>query len=85
MATTDDPLDDFPVDPSTVHRDLRLAQRAVVVHTAEEWPTGTFCVNCHDRYPCVLRRWGLAVLHAAGWTEADIAELTRRAAAGEMP
>jgi hypothetical protein len=80
-----DPLDDFPVDPSAAQRDLRLAKRAVITHAAQEWPTGTFCANCRDRHPCVLRRWGLAVLHAVGWTDADIAELVRRAAAGEVP
>lgn len=80
-----DPLDELSVDPERVEQDLGLAQRAVVIHQGELWPTGRFCRNCHARWPCRLYRWGHLVLWLAGWREADIAHLVRRAEAGEVP
>jgi hypothetical protein len=78
-------LDDYPVDLETIRDDLPYAQRAVVIHQGEDWPTGRFCRNCHDRYPCRLARWGVGVLQAAGWTSTRMAELLARAEAGEVP
>ena len=72
------------VDPATVARDLLAAQKAVVIHRPEQWPSGTFCVNCHARWPCRLCRWGVAVLQANGWTNEDITNLVRRARAGDI-
>ena len=64
---------------------VSLAQKAVIVHGPQAWPTGTFCRNCHAHWPCRLHRWGRAVLATAGWTESAIAELVERAAAGAVP
>lgn len=72
-------------DPAGVNEDVRLAQRAVIVHQAEDWPAQKLCRNCHQRAPCPLHRWGLKVLLAAGWTDVDIAELVARANAGDVP
>jgi hypothetical protein len=80
-----DVLDDYPVDLERIRDDLPYAQRAVVIHQGEDWPTGRFCRNCHDRYPCRLARWGVGVLQAAGWTSTRMAELLARAEAGEVP
>jgi hypothetical protein len=80
-----DPLDDYPVDPAEAQHDRRHAQMAVVIHAPEDWPTGKFCRNCHARWPCRLCRWGVQVLQAAGWADADIVALVRRAEAGELP
>jgi hypothetical protein len=49
-------LDDYPVDLERIRADLPYAQRAVVIHQGEDWPTGRFCRNCHSRYPCRLAR-----------------------------
>ena|SRR2546421_3064213 len=55
--------------------DIRLAQRAVVVHQAESWEHGDFCRNCHAPFPCRLARWGHRSLTHAGYTESAIANL----------
>ena len=57
--------------------DVRLAVRAVVVHTAEEWPTGPLCRNDGASYPCRLHRWGRRVLEAHGLNERQIEALIR--------
>ena len=80
-----DPFDEVSVDPGHLEQDLLLAQRAVVIHQGEPWPTGVFCRNCHGRWPCQLYRWGHLVLWLAGWREADITDLVRQAEAGEVP
>ena len=80
-----DPLDDYPVNLETIRDDLPYAQRAVVIHQGEDWPTGRFCRNCHARWPCRLYRWGLAVLRAAGWTPQHVRRLVDRAEAGDVP
>ena len=61
--------------------DVRVAKWAVTVHTAEEWPAGTFCRNDHAAFPCQLYEWGRRTLVAAGWSEDAIAALTPRASA----
>jgi hypothetical protein len=80
-----DPLDDYPVNLETIRDDLPYAQRAVVIHQSEDWPTGRFCRNCHARWPCRLYRWGLAVLRTAGWTPQHMRRLVDRAEAGDVP
>jgi hypothetical protein len=80
-----DLLDDYRVDLETIREDVPYAQRAVVIHQGEDWPTGRFCRNCHDRYPCRLARWGVGVLQTAGWTSERMARLVARAEAGEVP
>jgi len=77
--------DEYPIELDRVHDDVPMAQRAVIIHQAEHWPTGLFCRNCHDRWACRLYRWGQRVLVAAGWSEQDIADLVVRASAGELP
>jgi hypothetical protein len=75
----------IPADPSKVDSQLPYAMKAVVIHQAEDWPTGPFCRNDHARWPCSLYHWGFSVLTTAGWGEQRIAELVRRVAAGELP
>jgi hypothetical protein len=80
-----DDLNDYPVHLDRLPQDVPYAQRAVVIHQGEDWPTGRFCRNCHGRYPCRLARWGVGVLQAAGWTSGQMAGLLARAEAGEVP
>jgi hypothetical protein len=80
-----DELDEYPVDTVNAERDVRYAQKALVIHQGEDWPTGRFCRNCHARFPCRLARWGVRVLVAAGWTSRDMAHLVERAEAGDVP
>lgn len=77
--------DDYPVNLEAIRQDLPNAQRAVVIHQGEDWPAGRFCRNCHAPYPCRLARWGVGVLHVAGWTNKRIAQLAEQAEAGELP
>jgi hypothetical protein len=76
---------DYSVSLETLREDLPYAQRAVVIHQGEDWPTGRFCRNCHARYPCRLARWGVNVLQVAGWTSERIAQLVAQAKAGKVP
>lgn len=62
---------------SLTPEDVRLAVRAVVVHTAEEWPTGPLCRNDGASYPCRLHRWGRRVLETHGLNERQIEALIR--------
>jgi hypothetical protein len=78
-------VSDYPVDLEAVRADLSYAKRAVVIHQGEDWPSGRFCRNCHARFPCRLARWGMSVLQVAGWTSERIAELPRKAEAGDVP
>ncbi len=55
--------------------EIRLAQRAVIVHQLESWPHGDFCRNCHARFPCPPARWGHQALTYAGYTESVVAAL----------
>ena len=77
--------DEYAVPDSPTAEDARVAQKAVVIHAPQQWPRGRYCVNCHDAFPCRLHRWGRRVLEAVGWTDRDVAELVRRAAAGDRP
>ncbi|MGV9211518.1 hypothetical protein ACTFTM_06600 [Micromonospora sp. RB23] len=76
-----DPIDqvlgEVPVPAPLTPEDVRLAVRAVVVHTAEEWPTGPLCRNDGASYPCRLHRWGRRVLEAHGLNERQIEALIR--------
>jgi len=65
--------------------DVPLAQRAVMIHQAEEWPGMIRCRNCGGRWPCRLDRWGRSVLRAAGWSDADVAEFIESAARRSGP
>jgi hypothetical protein len=76
-----DPIDqvlgEVPVPAPLTPEDVRLAVRAVVVHTAEEWPTGPLCRNDGASYPCRLHRWGRRVLTEHGLNERQIEALIR--------
>ncbi|SIN36028.1 hypothetical protein [Micromonospora cremea] len=76
-----DPIDqvlgEVPVPAPLTPEDVRLAVRAVVVHTAEEWPTGPLCRNDGASYPCRLHRWGRRVLETHGLNERQIEALIR--------
>ncbi|MBQ1039816.1 hypothetical protein GA0070619_0328 [Micromonospora zamorensis] len=76
-----DPIDqvlgEVPMPASLTPEDVRLAVRAVVVHTAEEWPTGPLCRNDGASYPCRLHRWGRRVLETHGLNERQIEALIR--------
>jgi hypothetical protein len=82
---TGEVVSDYPVDLETISADLPYAERAVVIHQGEDWPSGRFCRNCHARFPCRLARWGVGVLQVAGWTNERIAELPAQAKAGDVP
>lgn len=58
--------------------DVDLAARAVRLHCASRWPTGTRCLNCGWAHPCVTYEWGSTVLRSAGWSERQIAALDAR-------
>ncbi|WP_405426869.1 hypothetical protein [Micromonospora sp. NBC_00617] len=74
-----DPIDqvlgEVPLPAPLTPEDVRLAVRAVVVHTAEEWPTGPLCRNDGASYPCRLHRWGRRVLQTHGLNERQIEAL----------
>ncbi|MEV6816654.1 hypothetical protein, partial [Micromonospora sp. NPDC051296] len=76
-----DPIDqilgELPVPTPLTPEDVRLAVRAVVVHAAEEWPTGALCRNDGARFPCRLHRWGRRVLLTHGLNERQFDALIR--------
>ncbi|MEV0156977.1 hypothetical protein AB0H57_25055 [Micromonospora sp. NPDC050686] len=76
-----DPIDlilgEVPVPAPLTPEDVRLAVRAVIVHAAEEWPTGPLCRNDGATYPCRLHRWGRRVLETHGLNERQIEALIR--------
>ena len=76
MQTTDNAVDqalgEVPLPAYLTAEDVQFAVRAVVVHTAEQWPTGAFCRNDRAPYPCRLNRWGRRVLTAYGLSEPEI-------------
>ena len=76
-----DPIDqvlgEVPVPASLTPADVRLAVRSVVVHAAEEWPSGPVCRNDGSSYPCRLHRWGRRVLVAHGLSERQVDALIR--------
>ena len=65
--------------------ELRLAVRAVLVHTAQHWPGGEYCSCDRSRFPCRLRLWGERVLLAAGWQRERIDEMVHRAETDPAP
>ncbi|WP_327039194.1 hypothetical protein [Micromonospora maris] len=76
-----DPIDqilgELPVPTPLTPEDVRLAVRAVVVHAAEEWPSGALCRNDGSRFPCRLHRWGRQVLLNHGLNERQLDALIR--------
>jgi hypothetical protein len=76
---------DLPVDTTVTQEQLWLAVRAVLIHTAQRWPSGVYCANDRSPYPCRMRRWGERVLLSAGWRGEDIAALARQADVGPPP
>ncbi|GAB3849794.1 hypothetical protein GCM10029963_34910 [Micromonospora andamanensis] len=76
-----DPIDqilgELPVPTPLTPEDVRLAVRAVVVHAAEEWPSGALCRNDGARFPCRLHRWGRQVLLNHGLNERQLDALIR--------
>jgi hypothetical protein len=65
--------------------DIRLGQRAVIVHQAESWEHGEYCRNCHAPFPCRLARWGRRALMCAGYTEPAVAALIARSTTPPRP
>jgi len=65
--------------------ELRLAVRAVLVHTPQQWPGGVYCSNDRSPFPCRMRHWGEQVLLAAGWDADGIDAMARQADAGLPP
>ncbi|MGC9669356.1 hypothetical protein ACNTMW_22720 [Planosporangium sp. 12N6] len=76
---------EYPVPAQPTNEDIEYAQKAVIIHQGEQWPTGTLCVNCHAPWPCALNRWGRTVLTSVGCGEADVVGLIRRARHGIVP
>jgi hypothetical protein len=72
-------------DPTVTRDELRLAVRAVLVHTPQHWPGGVYCSNDRSPFPCRMRHWGEHVLLAAGWDEKSIAAMARQADTGVPP
>jgi hypothetical protein len=72
-------------DPAVTREELRLAVRAVLVHTAQQWPGGVYCSNDRSPFPCRMRHWGEQVLLAAGWDRENIEAMARQADAGLPP
>jgi hypothetical protein len=63
----------------TVSRDeMRLALRAVLLHTAQQWPGGAYCHSDRSPFPCRMRRWGERVLLAAGWDAERVESIVRQ-------
>jgi hypothetical protein len=71
--------------PAVTRDELRLAVRAVLVHTPQHWPGGVYCSNDRSPFPCRMRHWGEHVLLAAGWDADSIAAMARQADAGVPP
>lgn len=74
-----------PVELTVTKEELRLAVRAVQLHTAQRWPSGTYCRDDRSPYPCRLRRWGERMLLCAGWRHEDIEALARDKHTGLSP
>jgi hypothetical protein len=75
----------LPLGAPATRDELRLALRAVHLHTPRQWPGGVYCSNDRSPFPCRLRRWGEQVLLSAGWSAEDIAALGRQADADGPP
>jgi hypothetical protein len=76
---------EYPVPAEPTDEDVEYAQKAVIIHQGQKWPTGMLCVNCHVPWPCTVNRWGLAVLRTNGYVQADFDGMLRRAADGIVP
>jgi hypothetical protein len=74
-----------PESAAVAGDELQLAVRAVLVHTAQDWPGGVYCSSDRSPFPCRLRRWGERVLRDAGWSDDDIAALLHNAEEGTPP
>ncbi|MGN9890776.1 hypothetical protein [Micromonospora sp. L31] len=72
-------LGELPMPPYVTGEHVRLAVRAVVVHSPESWPAGPVCRSDRTPYPCRLHRWGRRVLHSRGLSERAVDELAARA------
>jgi hypothetical protein len=70
-------LGDLPLPVPLTPEDVRIAVRAVVVHAAEEWPSGPRCRNDGLAYPCRLHRWGRRVLETHGLSPRQVDALVR--------
>lgn len=65
---------------------LKYGRLAVTTHAPNVLPEQTMiCRNCHDRYPCWLASWGMALLKELGWTEDDLLALIDHLDAGGRP
>jgi hypothetical protein len=79
-------IGDHPDASEPVTREeLRLAVRAVLVHTPQQWPGGLYCSNDRSPFPCRMRHWGEQVLLAAGWDADGIDAMARQADVGLPP
>jgi hypothetical protein len=67
-------------DRPVTREEMRLALRAVLVHTGQSWPGGVYCRSDRSPYPCRMHRWGERVLLAAGWPAEHIESMARRVA-----
>ena len=67
-----------PGQSAVTREELRLALRAVLMHTAQQWPGGVYCSNDRSPYPCRMRRWGERVLLAAGWEHERIQAIAQQ-------
>lgn len=76
--TIDEPEHGVAAETPPDELDIDLAQRAVQIHCAVNWPSGLRCNNCHGPFPCVTHQWGVQELQHAGWSEERIALLDRR-------
>jgi hypothetical protein len=77
--------DDFVVSLPVSAADVVCAQKAVIVHSAQEWPHGMLCLNCHAYHPCLVHRRGRQLLSAAGWGDDRIDSMICRARSGLLP
>jgi hypothetical protein len=65
-------LGEVPMPRRMTGEYIRLALRAVLVHTVEEWPDRSICRNDRAPHPCRVARWGRRVLRRTGLTDAAI-------------
>ncbi|GEM_PF-3666616 len=86
-ARSDEPDDPLATPPADAEQPVHLLWQ--VAHLLRELhqpgPGDGVCGNCLQADPCRFQAWGFEVLLAAGWNQADIAELVRRAEVGQVP
>jgi hypothetical protein len=78
MDSTTSPGNELLAVPHDAPSYLDLAMLAVRTHCAISWPSGAFCLNCHQRFPCHTHNWASTVLCDAGWTNEAIGKLDSR-------